>query len=145
MTPPLADLTGRDDVDRLVRAFYREVAQDELLGPIFAGMEVDWPAHIDKLTDFWSWQLFGERGYEGNPLLAHAPVDARFPFATEHYVRWLDLFVLTVDALFAGSVADAATFRAAKMAHALQRLLQGISDRGDVAVSAPLVGPPPRR
>jgi hemoglobin len=46
------DIGTRDDIERLVRAFYRDAAMDELLGPIFEGAVVDWPEHIDKLTDF---------------------------------------------------------------------------------------------
>ncbi len=38
---------------------------------------MDWPSHIETLTDFWAWQLLGERGYETNPLRAHEPVHAR--------------------------------------------------------------------
>jgi len=130
-TSHLTDITTRDDVHRLVRAFYRDAAMDDLLGPIFAGMDVDWPAHIATLTDFWSWQLLGHRGYEGNPLRAHEPVHARFPFADEHYARWLELFLTTVDDQARGPVADAAKVRATKMAHALQRLLSGAHGEPD--------------
>ena len=73
------DIADRGDVARLVIAFYRDVAMDDLLGPTFAAARVDWPEHIEKLTDFWAGQLFGERGYEGNPLRAHEPVHARTP------------------------------------------------------------------
>ena len=76
---------------------------DDVLGPVFAATEMNWNTHIETLVDFWSWQLFGERGYDGNPLRAHEPVHARTPFTAEHYDRWLELFEDTVDNLFAGS------------------------------------------
>lgn len=136
------DLADRADVERLVRTFYRAAAMDDVLGPVFAAARVDWPEHISKLTDFWMWQLFGARGYEGNPLRAHAPVHARTPFGPEHYARWLALFTETVDELFAGPVADAAKDRARRMAHALERLLHGESGSGDVAVQATVVRRP---
>ena len=119
------DIATRDDIESLVRAFYRDAAMDDLLGPIFAGADVDWPEHIDKLTEFWSWQLLGERGYDGNPLRAHEPIHARFPFRDAHFQRWLELFAATVDENFCGPVAATAKIRAVKMAHALQRLLGG--------------------
>lgn len=119
------DLHDRDDIERLVVAFYRYAAMDELLGPVFEAAEVDWPDHIDTLTDFWAWQLVGERGYEGNPLRAHEPVHARTPFSDAHYDRWLDLFVSTIDEYFVGPTAEMAKVRAAKMAHAMRRLLAG--------------------
>ncbi len=120
-----ADLDTRDDIARLVVAFYRYAAMDELLGPVFEAAEVDWPEHIDTLTDFWAWQLLGERGYVGNPLRAHEPVHALTPFTEAHYERWLDLFVSTIDEYFVGPIAERAKIRAAKMAHAMRRLLDG--------------------
>jgi hemoglobin len=118
-----ADLTDRTDIELLVRSFYRYAAMDELLGPIFSAAHVDWPSHIDTLTRFWAWQLLGERGYVGNPLRAHEPVHARTPFSDTHFARWLELFTTTVDEHFIGPTAEMAKQRAAKMAHALQRLL----------------------
>ena len=96
---------------------------DDLLGPIFSAAQVDWPTHIATLTDFWAWQLLGQRGYDGNPLRAHEPIHRRCPFADAHFARWLDLFTTTVDIHFVGPHAEAAKQRAAKMAHALERLL----------------------
>ncbi|MFN3256418.1 MAG: group III truncated hemoglobin [Ilumatobacter sp.] len=120
-----SDLLTRDDVELLVRSFYRYAAMDELLGPIFAAAHVAWDDHVATLTDFWAWQLLGERGYTGQPLRAHEPVQARTPFADAHYERWLDLFVSTVDEHFVGDIAELAKHRATKMASALRKLLNG--------------------
>ena len=87
--------------------------------------------HIPKLVDFWAWQLLGERGYDGNPLRAHEPVDARTPFHDAHYVRWLELFGGTVDCFFEGPVAETAKAHARRMARALQRLLAGVPGAAD--------------
>lgn len=119
------ELTTRTDVELLVRSFYRYAAMDELLGPIFSAAHVAWDDHVATLTDFWSWQLLGERGYTGHPLRAHEPVHARTPFADSHYERWLDLFVSTVDEHFVGDNAELAKHRATKMASALRKLLTG--------------------
>lgn len=136
------DLRTRDDIRRLVVAFYRDVAMDDLLGPIFAAAVADWNAHHDRLTDFWAWQLLGQPGYGRNPLRAHEPVHAVTPFRPEHYDRWLQLFEAAVDEMFAGPTADLAKRRARKMAAALARLLDGDTAPGDVAldVLGPLAG-----
>jgi hemoglobin len=128
------DLATRGDIERMVRDFYREAAMDDLLGPIFAAAQVDWPAHIARLTDFWSWQLLGEPGYDGNPLRSHAPVHARTPFTCEHYERWIDLFCGTIEAAFEGPIATTAIGRGRRMASALQRLLEGVEDDGDAPI-----------
>ncbi|MGH8979059.1 MAG: group III truncated hemoglobin [Acidimicrobiia bacterium] len=125
----LPDLDNRDRITQFVRDFYRQVAMDDLLGPVFARAHVDWAAHIPKLVDFWSWQLLGEPRYERNPLRAHEPVHARDPFGPELYERWLELFDGTVDDGYCGPIADLAKDRARRMAQALQRLLAGaVSD-----------------
>jgi hemoglobin len=129
------DLCSRDDVERLVRSFYRDAAMDDRLGPIFAAAGVDWPSHIDRLTDFWSWQLLGTRRYAGNPLRAHQPVHDATPFTDAHFERWLELFTGTVDDHFRGPTAEMAKARAARMASALRRLLAGVS--GEAASAVP--------
>jgi hemoglobin len=65
---------------------------------------------------------------------AHEPSHARTPFRPEHYDRWLDLFIATVDDRFEGPVAEAAKARARRMARALQRLLDGTSAAGDAPI-----------
>jgi hemoglobin len=133
---PLPDIGGRMHIGRFVRDFYRQAAMDDVLKPVFAAAGMNWNRHIETLVEFWSWQLFGVRGYEGNPLRAHEPVHDRTPFTDEHYERWLELFVGTIDNLFAGPVAELAKARARKMATALQRLLDGASDAGDAPIEA---------
>jgi len=123
---PRPDLDRREHIARMVRDFYRDVAMDDLLGPVFETAGVDWSVHIPKLVDFWAWQLLGDRSYGArNPLRAHEPVHARTPFTPEMYERWLQLFTATVDEGFAGPHAETAKGRARRMARALRRLLDG--------------------
>ena len=70
----------RAEVELLVRTFYRAAAMDDRLGPIFEAAAVDWPSHIETVTDFWMDQLFGTRQLHGNPLRAHEPVARKIPF-----------------------------------------------------------------
>lgn len=135
-----SELRTRDDVELLVRSFYRYAAMDEILGPVFSAARVNWAVHVDTLIDFWSWQLLGERGYAGNPLRAHEPVHAHTPFTDAHYERWLGLFVSTVDENFVGSTAELAKGRATKMAAAMRRLLSG--EHGSASAQVHPMGEP---
>ena len=135
--PDRGDLVERQDVERLVRDFYRQVAMDDVLGPVFADAHVDWSVHLPKLTDFWMWQLFGEQDYEGNPLRAHEPAHARSSFTSQHYERWLELFDATVDERFSGPNADFAKGRARRLARAMKRLLEGGPDGPDIDAPTP--------
>ena len=119
------NLRGRDDIERLVVDFYRDAAMDDLLGPVFAAAHVDWPIHIETLTEFWAWQLLGAGDYTGNQLRAHEPVHDRSPLTAAHFERWLDLFTSTIDERFSGPTAEMAKGRATKMASAMRRLLDG--------------------
>ena len=130
----LHDIDGRDDIEQLVREFYRAAAMDDVLGPVFEAARVDWNAHIATLIDFWSWQLLGEAGYEGQPLRAHEPVHARTPLSHGHYERWVELFCETVDVAFAGPRAEIAKGRGRKMAAAMERLLAGVPAPGAASV-----------
>jgi len=103
----------------MVRRFYREVAQDDLLGPLFNDVaQVDWNEHLPKLARFWCRTLLGIRGYDGNPFQAHARIHARSPFRPAHFDRWLRLFHETVENGWSGPNAE----RALTLAHNVARV-----------------------
>jgi hemoglobin len=105
--PATRDLCERDDVAEMVKRFYRDVAQDDLLGPMFNEVaRVDWSEHLPKLTAFWCRALFGTSGYSGNPFRAHQLVHSQRAFTPAHFERWLDLFCETVDLGWVGANAE---------------------------------------
>ncbi len=116
-------ISSRKEVALLVSSFYQLVRADELLGPIFnkAIAEDEWPAHLDKLTDFWETNLFGVRKFKGNPQFAHRKVDKENNYGIEqlHFGRWLNLWFTTIDRLFEGSRAERAKQAARKMSTGL--------------------------
>jgi hemoglobin len=83
-----------DSIADLVDTFYRQIRDDELLGPIFAGaIGTEWGPHLDKMKRFWSSVLLASRTYKGNPMIAHL----RLPRLTQdHFERWLQLWGETV-------------------------------------------------
>ncbi len=118
------DLTTRAEVHDLVVHFYREVALDDLLGPVFGETaEVDWAVHIPRLIDYWSRVLLGHEGYDGAILAAHRSLHELEPFRLELFDRWYALFAESVDERWAGPKAEEAKAHAAKIAAILARRL----------------------
>ncbi|MEP6623761.1 MAG: group III truncated hemoglobin [Acidimicrobiia bacterium] len=116
-TVPRSDLDDPDAVAEMVVRFYRFVAMDDVLGPMFNDVaRVDWSEHIPKLTAFWCRALFSLPGYEGNPFRAHQRVHAQQAFTAAHFERWLDLFFETVDTGWSGTNAERAKALAVRVA-----------------------------
>jgi len=125
---PTQDLDTPDQVAEMVRRFYQDVAQDDLLGPMFNDVaQVDWSEHLPKLTAFWSRALLGIEGYSGNPFRAHALINARSPFTVAHFERWLQLFADTVELGWTGPNADRALALARNVARVHSGQFLGVS------------------
>jgi hemoglobin len=114
MIPAKKNIEHRQDIQVLVDNFYEKVKVDELLGPVFAGL--DWPHHLPTMYNFWSSMLLGDQSYRGNPFEKHV----RLAITSEHFTRWLQLFKATVDEFFIGEKAEEAKMRADSIAGIFQ-------------------------
>jgi hemoglobin len=120
--PPARDLDSPAEIAEMVRRFYQDVAQDDLLGPMFNDVaKVDWVEHLPKLTAFWCRALLGIEGYAGNPFRAHSLINDQAPFTDAHFERWLDLFHDAVELGWTGPNAQ----RALDLAHNVARVHAG--------------------
>lgn len=90
--PPKFDVT-RDEIARVVAAFYEMVRQHPGLGPVFAAHVDDWPQHEARIVDFWANAILYERSYDGNPLRVHRDAGNVRPGMFD---AWLGLFDLTL-------------------------------------------------
>lgn len=90
--PPKFDVT-RDEIARVVAAFYEMVRQHPGLGPVFAVHIEDWPKHEAKIVNFWANAILYERSYDGNPLKVHREAGNVRPGMFD---AWLGLFDLTL-------------------------------------------------
>ncbi|TBO43831.1 group III truncated hemoglobin [Pedobacter kyonggii] len=101
------DIHNREDIIVLVDTFYKKVALNKQIGPIFTDVaKVDWSHHLPKMYDFWESILFGKAIYKGNPMLTHFALNEQTPLQTEAFETWKNLFFQTVDDLFVGENAD---------------------------------------
>ncbi len=111
------ELNSRDDIHFLINTFYGKVRDDEMLGPIFNSIVENWPAHLERLTDFWESSLLLSGSYSGNPVHAHREADRQVDNSInmEHFGRWLHLWFSTIDEHFSGKNAEMAKNRARNM------------------------------
>lgn len=123
---PETDLLGDDDIKLLVDSFYETIREDDLLGPIFNERVEDWSKHLPTMYAFWGTMLFGKKDYQGNPMAKHIDL----PVEHEHFARWVELFIETVDGLFVGAKAEQAKGAAKSIAHTFQ-IRMGIDPFGD--------------
>ena len=107
------DITTLEDIKLLVDNFYTTVQKDGFIGPIFNTKIGDhWPEHLEKMYRFWQTILLEVHSYSGSPFPPHK----HLPVDKEHFDRWIEIFVTTVDTLFEGTIANEAKMRAKNMA-----------------------------
>ena len=90
-------------IHEVVHGFYGKIRQDPALGPIFNRVipPEAWPAHLQKMCDFWSSVLLMSGRFHGAPMPAHARIEVRDGEGVNerHFARWLHLFSETVTEL----------------------------------------------
>jgi hemoglobin len=79
---------GRPKLLVLLKFFYADVRQHATLAPIFAAHIEDWPAHLEKIADFWSGAIGGPALYRGAMPFKHIPL----ALEERHFSAWLDLW-----------------------------------------------------
>lgn len=111
------EIENRQDVFFLVDTFYTKVRADKLLGPIFNEAIDDWPAHLERLTDFWETNLFFVNKFKGNPVRKHQEVDTNNNRTIDslHFGVWLRYWMETLETHFRGERAALAKNRARTM------------------------------
>jgi len=124
-------------IRELVESFYAKVREDAALGPIFAAKVEDWPAHLDKLSDFWSSVVLMSGRYKGRPMPVHAAIP---DISDAHFVRWLELFGETAQAVCPPQAARLFMDRAMRIADSL-KLGIALHRRGSGASQPPAIQP----
>ena len=110
---PKKEITQQEDIQLLVDSFYEKVLKDETIGYIFTEVaKLNVPEHMPIMYDFWSSVLLGTSEYKRNPMDKHFALNEKEPLKKEHFDRWLELWMETVDELFQGDTATEAKNRA---------------------------------
>lgn len=106
------------DLPDMVASFYARVRQDPLIGPLFNAVVTDWPAHVARITDFWSSVMLTTGRYKGNPMLKHQVLASRMD--PSMFVRWLEIWDRTTSDFLAPEAAAAMQDKARRIAERLQ-------------------------
>lgn len=114
----IRERTGIDEamIDRLVRAFYGKVREDETLGPVFNERIADWEPHLARMGEFWSSVALMTGIYHGRPMEKHLPL----PVDARHFDRWLQLFREAAQAVCPPTAAAHFIERAERIAQSLE-------------------------
>lgn len=120
-----AEIKDSNDIKVLVDSFYARVSKDELLAPIFLGRVTDMTAHLESMYKFWQGVLMNESpseplSYDRVSLSKHEDLQ----LMNQHFVRWLSLFLDTIDDLYTGPTAELAKVRVIRMAEEFQNRLE---------------------
>lgn len=84
------DALTRDDLHRLVHAFYADVRRDPLMAPVFdAAIGDHWDTHLGRMVEFWSTMILDTRTFSGSVYTTHMQLKGVEP---EHFARWMTLW-----------------------------------------------------
>lgn len=113
----MTDISTRAHIEVLVDEFYKKVITDPVIGFIFTDVvKLSWEKHIPVMYSFWGTMLLGENTYKGNPMVKHMELDKLTTLTPQHFNRWLELWIATVQEHFAGPKAQEAIDRARSIA-----------------------------
>ena len=100
-------------IQSCVRAFYDLARADDLLGPVFNASVKNWPQHLKMMDDFWSGALLGTQRYSAAPFPPHLKLE----MTQDHFDRWRELWVPTVQATLPEPIRARAISIAEHMSH----------------------------
>ncbi|GCE29912.1 hypothetical protein KDA_53960 [Dictyobacter alpinus] len=135
------DIEMREDIEGLIRAFYVQAMQDELIGPFFTEViSLDLDVHLPTMYDFWESLLFHRSLYHGGMMQKHILLNQKKALQEKHFERWVDLFEREVTRQFVGPVAEEAKSLARAIAPSMKvKLDRSLLPLSWLKSSSPLV------
>ncbi|MBV7408445.1 group III truncated hemoglobin [Maritimibacter sp. DP1N21-5] len=121
----------REDIDRLMTAFYARIRKHKVLGPIFARAIApengpEWKVHEEKIASFWRNAILMDRDYRGSPMQAHVTNGEVMP---EHFPLWLEVFHETARDVLPPEKAASMSALAERIGQGLRWGLESVQER----------------
>lgn len=127
----LFDITTEEDIVLLVDAFYAKITHDATIGFIFSEhMEEALEQHLPVIYTFWQSVLLGTQTYRGQIMQKHIELNSRVALTSEHFETWYQHWIQTIDAQFAGPLAEQAKQRAQTMKELMLFKISQSKDEG---------------
>src|SRR5687768_2755246 len=79
---------GQAKIAELLKHFYADVRQHNVIGPIFNERIKNWPEHLTKIGEFWARVTGGPSSYSGQMPMKHLNLGLK----EEHFQTWLQLW-----------------------------------------------------
>jgi hemoglobin len=134
LAPGFAVGITEEMIHQVVHGFYAKIRRDPALGPIFNRViaEDAWPAHLEKMCDFWSSVMLMSGRFHGAPMPAHLRIQGRDGkgLNARHFARWLHLFAETAAELCPPEAAALFVKKSQMIAQSLQ--LGIAASRGEI-------------
>lgn len=122
-------LCTEEEITALVHQFYDRIRQHPSLGPIFNDHIDDWPAHLDRLVDFWSSILRRTGRFSGAPMPKHVALPG---LNAQLFREWLALWRTTAAEQANQAMAEQAVAAAERIAQSLWMGYQAYAQGVDV-------------
>jgi hemoglobin len=111
------DIETREELEELLRAFYKSAFADELIGHFFTEVvPLDLKTHIPVIANFWESVVFNKPSYRKNVMEVHKHIHHLSKIKKEHLNRWVKIFTETLDENFEGSRTELMKQRARSIA-----------------------------
>lgn len=124
--PTLYDqLGGHEGILALIRTFYIDARQHDILGPVFNSHITDWETHMAKITEFWALQTGGPSTYRGGFAGAHL----RAGIQSEFFEHWLGLWDYNCQRHLSPELAKQMNALAQELGRRLKMVIEGMPPR----------------
>jgi hemoglobin len=109
----MKDLEDRQDLEKLLSAFYNNLLEDPFINYMFIDVaKINLEQHLPHIVDFWEQSLFYTGGYRKNVLQIHMDLNSKEKITDKHFETWLTHFNIVTDLLFKGANCEKAKTRA---------------------------------
>jgi hemoglobin len=111
------DIETREELEELLRAFYKKAFADELIGHFFTEVvPLDLKTHIPVIANFWESVAFNKPNYRKNVMEVHQHIHHLSKIKKEHLDRWVKIFTETLEESFEGAKTELMKQRARSIA-----------------------------